>query len=103
MDYRIEGMDTLKESTLKMRIGYLKSIWKKGYKWKLIKGSKWQPGILKVLENLGPEAQPMVTQLERIGRDYKQFDQSRISRDGETLPQQIAIAVQNWKSKQAGK
>ena len=40
MDYRIEGMDTLSESTLKMRIGYLKSTWKKGYKWKLIKGRK---------------------------------------------------------------
>ena len=74
---------------------YQHSVW-------LIKGSKWQPGILKVLENLGPEGQPLVTQLERISRDYKQFDQRRISREGETLPQQITVAVQNWKSKQAG-
>jgi integrase len=40
MDYRIEGMDTLSEGTLKMRIGYLKALWKKGYRWKLIKGKK---------------------------------------------------------------
>ena len=40
MDYRIDGMDQLKENTLKVRIGYLKGLWKKGYKWKLIKGKK---------------------------------------------------------------
>ena len=40
MDYRIDGMDQLKENTLRVRIGYLKALWKKGYKWKLIKGKK---------------------------------------------------------------
>lgn len=55
MDYRIEGMTTLAKSTLKMRIGYLKSLWKKGYKWKLIKGSKWQNPWLEADDGLSDE------------------------------------------------
>jgi len=73
---------------------YQHSIW-------IIKGSKWQPGILKVLEDLGPEGEPLVTQLERISRDYHQYDQRRISRDADKLPEQINAAVRGWKSKQA--
>lgn len=38
LDYRINGLEQLSESTLKARIGYLKGIWNKARKWKLIKG-----------------------------------------------------------------
>ncbi|MDA8967703.1 HEAT repeat domain-containing protein, partial [bacterium] len=72
---------------------YQHSIW-------LIKGSNWQPGILRILKDLGPEGQPLVNQLERIERDYKQFDQSRIPRDATNLADLIATAVQEWKVKQ---
>ena len=69
---------------------YQHSIW-------LIKGSNWQPGILNVLEELGPEAKPLVNQLERIRLNYSQFDQARIPKDATNLPQQISTAVQEWK------
>ena len=38
LDYRINGLEELSESTLKVRIGYLKGIWNKARKWKLIRG-----------------------------------------------------------------
>jgi len=38
IDYRINGLSELSEGTLKRRIGYLKGIWNKARKWKLIKG-----------------------------------------------------------------
>ena len=38
LDYRINGLDTLSEGTLRARIGYLKGLWNKARKWKLIKG-----------------------------------------------------------------
>ena len=43
LDYRINGLADLSEGTLKTRIGYLKGIWNKARKWKLIKGENpWQ-------------------------------------------------------------
>ena len=43
LDYRINGLCELGEGTLKTRIGYLKGIWNKARKWKLIKGENpWQ-------------------------------------------------------------
>jgi len=38
LDYRINQLNLLSESTLKTRIGYLKGIWNKARKWKLVKG-----------------------------------------------------------------
>ena len=43
LDYRIDQLELLSEGTLKTRIGYLKGIWRKGKKWKLIKGENpWE-------------------------------------------------------------
>ena len=43
LDYRVEGLEKLSEGTLKTRIGYLKGIWNKARKWKLVKGENpWQ-------------------------------------------------------------
>ena len=43
LDYRVNGLETLSEGTLKTRIGYLKGLWNKARKWKLIKGENpWQ-------------------------------------------------------------
>ena len=43
LDYRINGLADLGEGTLKTRIGYLKGLWNKARKWKLIKGENpWQ-------------------------------------------------------------
>ena len=36
--YRTNGLKTLSKSTLRTRIGYLKALWKKAHKWKLIEG-----------------------------------------------------------------
>ncbi|MDB4419330.1 DUF6288 domain-containing protein [bacterium] len=74
---------------------YQHSIW-------LIKGSKWQPGILNILENLGPEGRPIVNQLERITNEYGNYDQTRIPRDALNLRDQIVNSVNHWKEKQAG-
>ncbi len=38
LDYRINGLEKLSEGTLKTRIGYLKGLWNKARKWKLVKG-----------------------------------------------------------------
>lgn len=81
---------------------YLKS-WEPYYQhsvW-LIKGSKWQPGILKILGTLGPEGEPLVVQLERIQREYHTYDQHRISGDAAKIPAEIASAVRKWRDKQS--
>lgn len=38
LDYRVNGLSELSEGTLKTQIGYLKGIWNKARKWKLVKG-----------------------------------------------------------------
>ena len=68
---------------------YQHSVW-------LIKGSKWQPGVLKVLESLGPEGKPIVDQLKLINQRYDQFDPTRIPRDGAILPDLISASIRGW-------
>ena len=75
---------------------YQHSIW-------LIKGSKWQPGILEILKDLGPEGQPIANQLDRITRGYEQFQTSLIPSDAKTLRSQMITAVQQWKAKHLAK
>ncbi len=71
---------------------YQHSVW-------LIKGSRWQPGILKVLETLGEDGRPIVLQLKRIERTFDKLDASRISRDGADLQAQMRAAVDAWEQK----
>ena len=51
------------------KVYYQHSVW-------LIKGSKWQPGILAIFNELGPEGQPIANQLDKITRSYDQFETS---------------------------
>ena len=69
----------------------------------LIKGSKWQPGILTILRELGPEGQSIANQLDKITRSYDQFETSRIPNDAKNLRSLIVDAVQQWKAKKLAK
>ena len=79
---------------------YLK-IWEPYYQhsvW-LITGSKWQPGVLKVLDGLGLEAKPMVDELKEILERYPAFDPKRIDKNGAELEKQIREAISAWEKK----
>jgi hypothetical protein len=79
---------------------YLK-VWEPYYQhsvW-LITGSKWQPGIVNVLEGLGPEGKPIATELANILKRYHSFDPKRIDRNGKQLEQQIRDAISAWQKK----
>ena len=71
---------------------YQHSVW-------LITGSRWQPGILKVLEGLGKEGKPIAVELENILGRYGRFDPKRIGKAGREMEQQIRAAVDSWKKK----
>lgn len=71
---------------------YQHSVW-------LITGSKWQPGVLKVLEGLGAEGQPIVASLQGILKKYNSFDRKRIGGAGKDLEQQIDDAIRKWETK----
>ena len=68
---------------------YQHSVW-------LISGSKWQPGILKVVEGLGKEARPVVAGLKKVLKGYGKFDPRRSGKAGKDLEQQIADSVRRW-------
>lgn len=71
---------------------YQHSIW-------LITGSKWQPGVLKLLENMGQEAKPIIDELENILGRYDTFDPKRAGKIAEGLDDQIEAAIAAWKKK----
>ena len=73
---------------------YQHSVW-------LIKGSKWQPGILKVVETLGKGGEPIVECLRHIVTRYDNYDQARISRDGQNLRELMATAIHRWERRHA--
>lgn len=79
---------------------YLK-IWEPYYQhsvW-LITGSKWQPGILNAIQDMGKEAQPIVDELEAILARYDKFDPKRNGRDASGLKAQIETAISAWKKR----
>ncbi len=72
---------------------YQHSVW-------LISGSKWQPGILKVLEGLGKDGRPICARLKTVLRDFEKFDSQRMDRNArEALATQIHGAVSAWEEK----
>lgn len=71
---------------------YQHSVW-------LITGSNWQPGILKVLDGLGPEGKPIVAELKSILDMFESYDRGRIGGAGKELEQQISEAVRKWEGK----
>lgn len=66
----------------------------------MISCSKWQPGILKLIKDMGKEAQPLVDELKLLLKRYDHFDPKRDGRHGKIaseLKQQIETAVADWK------
>lgn len=74
---------------------YQHSVW-------LISGSKWQPGLLKVLEGLGEQGQPIVVELKKILERYDRFDRKRIGNGAKDLREQIRSAVAAWEKNYGG-
>ena len=70
---------------------YQHSVW-------LISGSKWQLGILTVVEELGPQAKPIIVSLKKVLGRYDEFDPKRIGSAGKHLKAQITAAVKSWES-----
>ena len=80
-------------------VEYLK-IWDPYYQhsgW-LISGSKWQPGILKVLEDLGEKGRPICAQLKVILAKYDSFDPKRNHSVAKGLKDQITETVEKWET-----
>ena len=61
----------------------------------MIQGSKWQPGIVEVLQGLGPAGAPVVAELKAILTSYETgaFDVDRIPGAGKELEPFILVAV----------
>lgn len=68
---------------------YQHSVW-------LITGSKWQPGIPKVLEGLGPKGKPIVQALKRVLERFDTFDKKRSGKAREELKAQIQSTIEDW-------
>lgn len=65
---------------------YQHSVW-------LITGSKWQPGILAVLEGLGEDGRPVIESLRAVLERYPSFDERRIGKEGEAVEGAVRAAV----------
>lgn len=70
---------------------YQHSVW-------LISGSRWQPGILKVLDGLGADGAPVVEGLKGVLQRYPDFDPRRVGKEGQALQQQIEEAIAKWEA-----
>lgn len=68
---------------------YQHSVW-------LITGSKWQPGIPKILEGMREEGKPVVQALKRVLKRYGDFEPKRTGKAGDGLEKQIQTAIKNW-------
>ncbi|MDB2640166.1 DUF6288 domain-containing protein [Akkermansiaceae bacterium] len=71
---------------------YQHSVW-------LIMGSRWQPGIPKVLESLGEEGQPIVLALKRVQKRFRRFEGKRMGKDAANLERAIVKAIADWEVK----
>ena len=67
-------------------------------KW-LIKGSKWQPGLVKVMHDLGKEGKPIRVSLEAVLKKFPTFDKQRSGKEGAELEGMIAKAIADWDKK----
>lgn len=71
---------------------YQHSVW-------LITGSKWQPGVPKVLSGLGKEGKAIVLALKRIQKRFSSFEGKRIGKTGADLEKMIQAAISDWESR----
>ncbi len=68
-------------------------------KW-LISGSKWQLGLLEVLDRLGPKGQPLHANLEAVLARYDEFDPKRMGKDGVELEETMRARLAAWEAAQ---
>jgi len=66
-------------------------------KW-LISGSKWQHGLLHVLDLLGPKGEPLYANLKDVLDRYDEFDEKRMGREGQELEQTLREALAAWRA-----
>jgi hypothetical protein len=71
---------------------YQHSVW-------LITGSKWQPGIPKILEGLGKQGKPIVLAMKRVQERFGSFEKKRIGKAGANLEQMIRQTISDWEAK----
>ncbi len=65
----------------------------------LITGSKWQPGIPKILEGLGAEGEPIVAAMRRVLARFDTFDQRKVGNKGVEMKAIIESAVGDWEKR----
>jgi hypothetical protein len=66
----------------------------------LMGGSKWQLGMLKVLEKLGPNGRPLCKALKAVLSDYDKFEATGRQKDqAAKLKEQMQKAVEAWEKK----
>ena len=70
---------------------YQHSVW-------LITGSKWQPGILAVLRDLGEEGRPIVQALREVLARYDTFDMKRAGKNAAELEAAMRAAVADFEA-----
>lgn len=71
---------------------YQHSVW-------LITGSRWQPGVPKILGGFGEEGKPIVMALKRIQKRFTSFESKRIGKEGADLEKTILKAIADWEVK----
>ncbi|MCP3915962.1 MAG: hypothetical protein GY711_10440 [bacterium] len=64
-------------------------------KW-LISGSKWQHGLLHVLDTLGARGAPLHASLKGVLDRYGDFDEKRMGKDGKALEQTLRERLAAW-------
>ncbi|MHC5055499.1 MAG: DUF6288 domain-containing protein [Planctomycetota bacterium] len=66
----------------------------------LMGGSRWQLGMLKVLEKLGPDGRPLCKAIKAVLRDYDRFEVGgRQKEQAAKLKEQMEKAVEAWEKK----
>ena len=71
---------------------YQHSVW-------LISGSKWQPGIIKIMNELGKEGKGLRDSLKQVSDKYSTYDSKKLRRESKELEQTIAQAINDWDKK----
>ena len=71
---------------------YQHSVW-------LITGSKWQPGIIKIMNELGKDGKGLRDSLKKVSQQYSSFDPKQFRREGKELEKTISKAISEWDNK----
>jgi len=71
---------------------YQHSVW-------LISGSKWQPGVIKIMNQLGKDGKGLRDSLKKIASEYSSYDTKQFRREGKELEKTIITAISEWDKK----